>query len=513
MVIKILKNSTSFNGIQYSDSKKEKGEGSLLAAENFPFENMAANDYNDYLEAQSDLNKKVKNKQFHVSISTKGNQHSFEELAQVAKDYLEYMGYKDNPYLIYAHRDSPNNHVHIVTSRVDENGKKIPDSLEKARTQKFIKNELNINFSSTVNESIKEAFKFKFRDVSSLQSLLSKDGYKSRMTKKELELIKSGEVQSSIPRRKIKDHIYFSKFDYKEKNKIKAQIYRYSSGTDFMKLKSSLRKNFGIEIIYTYDRKDLDLNQVRNSASVVDYHLIDHNSKTVYTSKDLLSIDELKRQFSSILSKEEIAQIVYEVKTNPTPINELRGFFNEHNLKLKYNGDITLPSGELVAKLDNEILERLKYKQRQLDIKKLNYSTHISQHILSKIYKVSIRDIELNPNPLSPEDKLLYREMVTSQLERNRDNISNEGDFKIYNTNDGAILLDHENKRILHLSDDLDINTNREKQIPLLKNDTPPVLEYSSTDKVLVSDIYTEDLDTGDQKRKKRRKRQMNINQ
>ena len=513
MVIKILKNSTTFNGIQYSDNKTEKGEGSLLAAENFPFEDMDANDYNDYLEAQSDLNKRVKNKQFHVSISTKGKEHSFEELKEVAKKYLDYMGYKDNPYLIYAHRDSPNNHIHIVSTRVDENGNKISDSLEKARTQKFIKNELRINFSADISSTIKNAFDYKFRDISSLQAILKTDGYKSRMNKKGLEVIKSGKVQDIIPKKKIKDHMYHSRFDHKQKNRIKAIMYRYASGSDFNILKSSLRQKFGYELSYSYSNKDPDKNQVRSSNTIVDYHLIDHKAKTIYSSNDLLTMDQIQKEFDSVLSKEELAQILYDVKQDPSPINDLRGFLAEHNIVLKYNGDIGLRSGELLMKMDGETLHNIKYQQRLLDIQKLDYSPNVSKSMISKIYKVDVKDIELTPRDLSAEELIKYRELVESQLYRNSDSISNVGELKIYNTTEGPILLDHEKGRMLHLKDDLDIEVSSNKNIPVLKNDTEPVLEYSQKSGMEISDIYTDDLNTGDQKRKKRRKRQMNINQ
>ena len=102
MVIKILKNSTSFSGIVYNDDKVETNKGSLIEAKNFPFQDMDAKDYDSYLESQSSLNKRVKNKQFHVAISTKAREHTFEELKDVAHKYLDQMGYSENPYLIYA---------------------------------------------------------------------------------------------------------------------------------------------------------------------------------------------------------------------------------------------------------------------------------------------------------------------------------------------------------------------------------------------------------------------------
>jgi hypothetical protein len=48
------------------------------------------------------------------------------------------MGYGDNPFLIYHHSDTDNNHVHMVSTRVDKNGDKVDDTYEKIRSQKTL---------------------------------------------------------------------------------------------------------------------------------------------------------------------------------------------------------------------------------------------------------------------------------------------------------------------------------------------------------------------------------------
>ena len=157
MVIKILAGGSSFNGVTYSEGKIEENKAKLLASENFPFPEQNEKTFRDFFDSVSSGNSRVKNKQFHASISTKGKDHNFEELKDVAERYLQKMGYSNNPYLIYAHTDSPNNHVHIVSSRVDMDGKRISDSLEKVRTQKFIENDLKVNFSKNVDQHIDDA--------------------------------------------------------------------------------------------------------------------------------------------------------------------------------------------------------------------------------------------------------------------------------------------------------------------------------------------------------------------
>lgn len=47
------------------------------------------------------------------------------ELQDIAREYLEKLGYGEQPYMIYKHEDIDRHHVHIVTVNVDENGRRL----------------------------------------------------------------------------------------------------------------------------------------------------------------------------------------------------------------------------------------------------------------------------------------------------------------------------------------------------------------------------------------------------
>ncbi len=47
------------------------------------------------------------------------------ELQDIAREYLEKIGYGNQPYLIFKHEDIDRHHLHIVTVNVDENGRSI----------------------------------------------------------------------------------------------------------------------------------------------------------------------------------------------------------------------------------------------------------------------------------------------------------------------------------------------------------------------------------------------------
>ena len=81
-------------------------------------------------------NSKTKNRQFHVALSVKEHEKNKYELARFAKEFMEKMGYGRQPYFIYYHHDTNNNHVHILSTRINRYGIAISDSFDKMRMQR-----------------------------------------------------------------------------------------------------------------------------------------------------------------------------------------------------------------------------------------------------------------------------------------------------------------------------------------------------------------------------------------
>lgn len=57
-----------------------------------------------------------------------------EQLVAIGQEYMEKMGYGDQPYIIYRHEDIGRPHIHIVSLRIDGQGKKINDYKEWQRS-------------------------------------------------------------------------------------------------------------------------------------------------------------------------------------------------------------------------------------------------------------------------------------------------------------------------------------------------------------------------------------------
>lgn len=73
---------------------------------------------------------------FHASLNPHPDDKlSRDEMAEIAREFMERMGYDEQPYVVYLHRDIDRWHLHIVSSRIRPDGSKISDSMEGQRSQ------------------------------------------------------------------------------------------------------------------------------------------------------------------------------------------------------------------------------------------------------------------------------------------------------------------------------------------------------------------------------------------
>ena len=59
------------------------------------------------------------------------------QLETIGREYMEKLGYGDQPYIIFRHEDNARPHIHIVSLRIDEQGRKIRDYKEWERSMKI----------------------------------------------------------------------------------------------------------------------------------------------------------------------------------------------------------------------------------------------------------------------------------------------------------------------------------------------------------------------------------------
>ena len=141
MIAKISSTENLGGALGYNFKKVDKEEASILFAQN-----LYQNKEGTYTMAEvfADMEalipKKCRTKKtvFHCSLNPHPDEKlSDETLTQIAKEYMEALGYGKQPYIVFKHCDIAREHIHIVSLRVDSEGKKINDRFEKRRSKKI----------------------------------------------------------------------------------------------------------------------------------------------------------------------------------------------------------------------------------------------------------------------------------------------------------------------------------------------------------------------------------------
>ena len=141
MIAKISTTENLGGALGYNFKKVGKGEASiLLAAElyqsndgNYTMEDVLAD-----MEVLIPEKCRTKKTVFHCSLNPHPDDKiSDEQLVQVAREYMEALGYGKQPYIVFKHNDIAREHIHIVSLRIDGKGKKINDKFEKRRSKKI----------------------------------------------------------------------------------------------------------------------------------------------------------------------------------------------------------------------------------------------------------------------------------------------------------------------------------------------------------------------------------------
>ncbi|MHA6250056.1 relaxase/mobilization nuclease domain-containing protein [Pontibacter sp. CAU 1760] len=292
MIVKILSSAATFSGVHYNEAKIAKGTAQLLASENFGMlhtgsSGIADMDYKGYLLSWSrseDNRQTVKQPQFHAVISCEGREKSGPELKDIAEQYLERMGYAENPYLIYFHTDTANNHVHIVSSRVNAEGRKIDDSFERTRSQKAMKEILLQDVGEEIKAHVTKALAYNFSTPVQFKLLLEASGVKVGERGNAYEFIKYGSRVSEMGRAFITQKTEAYVLPSERIHQLRAVINKYKPGLDEKQLNALLQSKFGVQLVF---------HQAKGKDETYGYTIIDHAQKQVLKGSQVMRLSEL----------------------------------------------------------------------------------------------------------------------------------------------------------------------------------------------------------------------------
>ena len=145
MVANIRTGATVGGAVRYNEEKVNRGQAEVLFWNRMldPFDTtgrmshercMAS--FDPFLQA----NRRTTNTVFHVSLNPSPEDClTDEQLGEIAREYMERMGYGEQPYIVFKHGDIAREHLHIVSLRVDSTGRKISDSHEYDRSMSILR--------------------------------------------------------------------------------------------------------------------------------------------------------------------------------------------------------------------------------------------------------------------------------------------------------------------------------------------------------------------------------------
>lgn len=152
MVAKISIGSSLYGALAYNGEKINKEQGRLLATNKIFNDgsgtvdiHRAMEDFMRYMPSVMRTEKPV----IHISL----NPHPDDRLTDtdfqnIAQEYLEKLGYGNQPYMVYKHEDIDRHHLHIVSINVDENGKRLNQDFLYRRSER-IRKELEKKYGLT----------------------------------------------------------------------------------------------------------------------------------------------------------------------------------------------------------------------------------------------------------------------------------------------------------------------------------------------------------------------------
>ncbi|EJW97127.1 Mobilization nuclease domain protein [gut metagenome] len=463
MIATILPGSENFHAVGYNEHKVMLGTAHLFEMQNFGavgiIQPATAEEKIKFLQRYSSRNDRVKKAQFHVAISCKGQEMNETQLLEFAHRYLQEMGYAKagQPWLIYAHNDTDNLHLHIVTSRVAPDGHKIDHNHERRRSQVVVDKLMGINRGKTTQKDIDAAKQYRFSSFAQFKAIMISMGYEVYNKAEKVYIKKGGKVQGELilP---VLELYYQPPLLNKTLNRQLREIlktYRDVSA-DRDELKQSLKVKLGIDLVF-FGRKDAPYG----------YMLVDHANEQVIHGARILSIEELLDFATPEQRFERIERFVDDLLTiNPkTTQDEIFRKLRRQRAYIKkgiiyYNGKSRKLPPFMAAAIDRN--------NRISHIEQFHPTTEAERDFLCKIYKVDRKDLI----SLSSERPSSYTNAVKQfrvifedeSVQSVQAELHNDG-FKVFNDGDTYYAINFYRHILINLNDE-EFDVKRVKRQP-----------------------------------------------
>ncbi|MDM1044371.1 relaxase/mobilization nuclease domain-containing protein [Myroides sp. 1354] len=413
MIVKIGKGSNLIGALSYNQLKVDKGQGSVLFTNNLPEPNITSNyiaQLYKHFEPYLLLNNKTEKVVRHISLNPNPNDKlSDDTLNEIAKQYMDSMGYKNQPYIIYKHSDIEREHIHIVTVCTDLEGKKIDDKYDHLKSMKTCREiEKKFNLTSSINQTKEESKQIQLKPVdytkhnlkaqiASVIRYLPKyykyDSLTSYNALLSLFNIRAERVEAIYNEQTKKGLVYFALNEKGEKvsNPFKASLFDKDAGYQSLKgcfskskeilrrspNKVNLKQTIEVALNTTNSLQEFKGELLNHGINVVIFQnkdnriygvtFIDHNLKGVYKGSDLskeLSANTLNQKWSSTEDYPRSILILSQ-QANTNESDELHPMFEHlYSDTTNFNNDEFLSLFNLLNNNQEIDYEELSFEKR-----------------------------------------------------------------------------------------------------------------------------------------------------
>lgn len=150
MVAKIKTGRSISGAINYNEHKVRAGKAELILAQGY-LKDPANLSFTDKLQRLSDLtnrNERTLVNALHVSLNFAVSENLEKDvLQQIADEYMDGLGFGRQPYLVYQHYDAGHPHLHIVTTNIEPDGKRISFHLLANRASESARKQVELNYN------------------------------------------------------------------------------------------------------------------------------------------------------------------------------------------------------------------------------------------------------------------------------------------------------------------------------------------------------------------------------
>ena len=431
MIATILKSSSTFSAVRYNERKVEHGVAELTVIRNFGYlqdapEMRGITSLRNYLMDYSARNNRTRMTQFHAAISCKGDEYSKDELVKIAWQYLDRMGYNNEgqPVLMYFHHDTGNNHLHIITSRISPDGRKIPDSMEKMRSLKAIEAVMKVDEKHQNSEMMALAKSYHFESVSQFMAIFETSGYEAFIQDADICIKRGGQVQDRIAVKEVEK--LCRKNGEQEKKRIRQlrailKKYRDQSASR-EELETMLKKKFGISMKF-----------LGKEFSPYGYMVVDNATKTVFKGSDILGVKELL-EFQSREEKLQKVDFFIEDKLRENPLATTFDLNDDlHRFYGCYIKHGCIIMGKEKVELADYLVQKIKYNNKVAWVQGFSPENEQQVRLLSKMFHVSAEHLHVvedgggHQSTVDTINSLLDSDKGNSDRESIFDRLNDEG--------------------------------------------------------------------------------------